>query len=102
MSVDPTSLRATLDSMNDQPRKLRRPRDPAQLAKLIVDIATGAVEDREPSPEEQGKDPKAVELGRKGGLRGGEARAKALSPTRRSEIARAAVNARWKKSATTE
>ena len=42
----------------NHPRK--RPRDPAQLAKLIVDIATGEVEDREPTPEEQGKDPVAV------------------------------------------
>jgi hypothetical protein len=33
----------------------KRPRDPAQLAKLIVDIATGEVEDREPTPEEQGR-----------------------------------------------
>jgi len=38
----------------------KRPRDPALLAKLIVDIATGKVEDREPTPEEQGKDPAAV------------------------------------------
>jgi hypothetical protein len=45
----------------------RRPRDPAQLAKLIVDIATGEVEDREPTPEEQGKDPGAAALGKKGG-----------------------------------
>ena len=37
------------------PRR-KRPRDPAQLAKLIVDIATGEVEDREPTPEERGKD----------------------------------------------
>ena len=42
----------------------KRPRDPAQLAKLIVDIATGEVEDREPTPEEQGKDAAAVALGR--------------------------------------
>jgi hypothetical protein len=48
-------------------RHPKRPRDPAQLAKLIVDIATGEVEDREPTPEEQGKDPGAVALGRKGG-----------------------------------
>jgi hypothetical protein len=34
-----------------------RPRDPLQLAKLIGDIATGQVEDRPPTPEEQGKDP---------------------------------------------
>jgi hypothetical protein len=56
----------------------RRPRDPAQLAKLIVDIATGQVEDREPTPEEQGKDPAATALGRKGGA----ARAKSISAKR--------------------
>jgi hypothetical protein len=83
------------------PRR-KRPRDPAQLAKLIVDIATGEVEDRDPTPEEQGKNPMAVKLGRKGGLKGGEARSRALTPSRRSEIARAAANSRWKKSATTE
>jgi hypothetical protein len=33
----------------------KRPRDPAQLAKLMIDIASGEVEDREPTPEEQGK-----------------------------------------------
>ena len=83
-------------------KRLKRPRDPAQLAKLIIDIATGEVEDREPTPEEQGKDPAAVSLGRRGGLKGGKARAKALTPSRRSEIARAAVKARWKKSTATE
>jgi len=82
----------------------KRPRDPAQLAKLIVDIATGEVEDREPEPEgeRKAKDPAAVSLGRRGGLKGGKARSEALTPSRRSEIARAAVNARWKKSAPTE
>jgi hypothetical protein len=34
----------------------KRPRDPAQLAKLMIDIASGEVEDREPTPEEEGKD----------------------------------------------
>ena len=33
------------------PKGQKRPRDPHQLAKLIVDIATGQVEDREPTPE---------------------------------------------------
>ena len=37
------------------PKGQKRPRDPNQLAKLIVDIATGQVEDREQTPEEQGK-----------------------------------------------
>jgi hypothetical protein len=44
------------------------PRDPNQLGKLIIDIATGQVEDRLPTPEEQGKDPAAVALGRRGCL----------------------------------
>jgi hypothetical protein len=70
----------------------KRPRDPAQLAKLIVDIATGEVEDREPTPEEQGKDPSAVALGRKGGA----ARAKSMTAQQRAEIARAAARKRWK------
>jgi hypothetical protein len=71
----------------------KRPRDPAQLAKLIVDIATGEVEDREPTPEEQGKDPAAAALGRKGG----EARARTMSAERRAEIARKAAKSRWQK-----
>ena len=73
----------------------KRPRDANQLAKSIVDIATGEVEDREPTPEEQGKDPTAVSLGRRGGLKGGKARARALSPTERSVIARKAAKKRW-------
>ncbi len=40
----------------------KRPRDPAQLAKFVVDVAMGEIEDREPTPEEQGKDPAAVSL----------------------------------------
>ena len=71
----------------------KRPRDPAQLAKLIVDIATGEVEDRKPTPEEEGKDPGAVALGRKGGA----ARAGKLSNTRRKEIAKIAAAKRWKR-----
>jgi hypothetical protein len=43
------------------------------------------------------KNPAAVALGRLGGLKGGKARAKKLSPIRRSEIARNAVLARWSK-----
>jgi hypothetical protein len=43
-------------------KRLKRPRDPIPLGKLIVDIATGQVEDR----IEDGKNPAAVELGRRG------------------------------------
>jgi hypothetical protein len=52
------------------PNRRKRPGDPNQLGKLIIDIATGQVEDRPPTPEEKGKDPAAVALGRKGGLKG--------------------------------
>jgi hypothetical protein len=43
-----------------------------------------------------GKDPAAVALGRKGGLKGGKARAEKLTPGQRSEIAKKAAAARWK------
>lgn len=42
-----------------------------------------------------GKDPAAVALGRKGGLKGGNARAAKLSPEQRSDAARKAAQARW-------
>ena len=77
--------------MADKPRK--RPRDFSQAAKLVVDIATGQVEDRPPTPEEQGKDPAAAALGRKGGA----ARAAKMTSERRHEIARKAASSRWKK-----
>jgi hypothetical protein len=74
----------------------KRPRDLNAWAKRMVDIATGAVEDREPTPEEQGKDPAAVKRGRLGGLKGGKARAKALTPEQRQASAKKAAVARWK------
>jgi hypothetical protein len=73
-------------------KRLKRPRDPIQLGKLIVDIATGQIEDC----ADDGKDPAASELGRLGGLKGGRARAKSLAPERRREIAARAASARWK------
>jgi hypothetical protein len=76
--------------MHDRSRK--RPRDLNQLAKAIVDEATG---ERPPEPEKPAKNPAAVELGRMGGLKGGKARAAKLSPEERQEIARRAAQARW-------
>jgi len=69
----------------------KRPRDTNQLAKLMVDILTGQVVDRAPAPDDEGKDPAAVSLGRRGGLKGGKARSEKLTPDRRSEIARRAA-----------
>jgi len=71
----------------------KRPRDPNQLAKSIIDIATGQKLDRDPDAD---KDPAAVTLGRKGGLKGGAARAASLTPKQRSAIAKKAAAARWK------
>lgn len=71
----------------------KRPRDFAQLGKLIVDIATGETQDVPTTAETR----KAV-AGRKGGLRGGKARASSLSPRKRREIAKKAAAARWKRS----
>jgi hypothetical protein len=79
------------------PKTPKRPRDTNQLAKLMVDILTGEVEDREPTPEELGKDPAAVSLGKRGGLKGGKARAARLSADQRADAARKAANARWRK-----
>jgi len=75
-------------------KKEKRPKDTNQLAKKIIDIATG--EDTE-KVEENTKNPHAVELGRLGGLKGGKARAEKLSAKKRSEIAKKAALTRWKK-----
>jgi hypothetical protein len=76
----------------------KRPRDLNQWAKHMVDVATGAIEAREPTPEEQGKSATAVKRGKAGGAKGGSARAAALTPEQRAEIARLAAQTRWKKS----
>ena len=77
-------------------KRLPRPRDPVQLGKLIGDILTGQVEDRAPpSKADEGKDPVAVALGRKGGLKGGRARADALTAEQRKTAAQHAARRRW-------
>lgn len=75
----------------------KRPRDTNQLAKLMVDILTGQVEDHEPTSKERGKDPAAVSLGRRGGLKGGKARAAAMTADQRADAARKAAKSRWRK-----
>lgn len=79
--------------MSKQHKAAKRPRDPAQLAKFIVDVATGEIDDRPPTPEERGKDPAASAMGRKGGA----ARSAKMSPERRKQIARQAAQKRWDK-----
>ncbi len=79
--------------MPDRSSKPKRPRDMNQLAASIVGDAT----DDEPRPSaDDGKDPAAVSLGRRGGKKGGPARAARLTPEQRKEIARKAAAARWR------
>ncbi len=87
-----------------QKRKLAR--DSNSMAAQIVAMSTGQdLPKTSESPTapplpslETVKNPAAVALGRLGGLKGGKARAEALSKKKRAEIARIAASARWKKS----
>jgi len=70
------------------------PKDMNKLAAMVVALATGQAE---PEPMEREKDPAAVALGRKGGLKGGKARKLKVPKEVRSELARKAVQSRWEK-----
>ncbi|KAB2920539.1 MAG: RNA-binding protein [Hyphomicrobiaceae bacterium] len=73
------------------PKGQKRPADVIGAAVKVMRIATG--EEQEDFPADDGKDKAAQSLGQ----RGGRARAKALSPRRRKEIARRAAKKRWQK-----
>lgn len=77
------------------PKRSSKPKkDINQLAAYITAQAIGEL----PETSATGaKNPAAVALGRLGGQKGGKARAEALSPTKRSQIAKKAAAARWKK-----
>ena len=78
-----------------QKRSSKPKRDVNENAFRIMSEATGG--DNTPKPEDEGKNPAAVALGRLGGMKGGKARAEKLTPEQRSEIAKMAASARWKK-----
>lgn len=73
-------------------RSRKRPTDLNSLAASIVEDAT---DEDPPVPVDDGKNPAAVALGRRGGLKGGRARADKLTAEQRSEIARKAAASRW-------
>lgn len=81
--------------MPDRSRK-RRPTD---LNSLAASIVADSTDEDKAEPADDGKDPAAVSLGRRGGLKGGRARAEKLTAEERSETARRAARARWNKSA---
>lgn len=71
-------------------KRPKRPRDPNQLGKLIVDLSVGEASEAESVP-----DSPAVEFARQGGLKGGQVRAATLTAERRREIAVLAAKRRW-------
>lgn len=77
--------------MPDRSRKHR----PSDLNSLAASIVADATDEDKPEPSDDGKDPAAVALGRKGRLKGGKALAEKLTPEQRSEIARKAAAMRW-------
>jgi hypothetical protein len=88
--------------MPNRSRKPKRDHDFATVAFRVVQEATGEKEPAEPQPSEPELTPEerhaaAVALGRRGGLKGGRARAAKLTPEQRSESARKAAEARWSK-----
>lgn len=74
-------------------RSSKKSRDVNEIAMAIVDVIS-SIDD---NPQKPTKNPAAVELGKLGGKKGGVARAKKLSPKKRSEIAKKAAKARWAK-----
>jgi hypothetical protein len=86
--------------IGSMPKRSRTRLDVNQLARAIVDQATGETPPDTPAeekPGDSGKDPAAVALGRRGGLKGGPARAAKLTSEQRSESAKRAAAARWGK-----
>lgn len=78
--------------------RAKRPRDFSQADKLVGDITTGQVENRPPTPEDQGKDSAAVRRGQLGGAKGGRSRAAALPEQKCREIGKKPVKTHWKTS----
>jgi hypothetical protein len=75
--------------MPKTPTGAKRPADVVSNAVHVMRVLTGEVD--EATPPDDGKDKAAQEMGRKGGA----ARAKAMTPQRRSEIAKKAAEKRW-------
>jgi hypothetical protein len=76
-------------------RSSKKPKE--DLNEAAARIVGHIISRSDPAAPPPVKNPAAVELGRKGGLKGGRARAESLTPKRRSEIAREAAEKRWKK-----
>lgn len=93
-SID-SSATASISKCMTDPKRLSRAKTSNQRAKLIAEIAADETIDR--LVTDDGRDLAAVILGRRGGLKGGRARAEILTPDRRREIAVKAAQSRWRK-----
>ena len=78
------------------PKGEKRPADVIGAAVKVMQIATGEIEEETPDKDQ------SKEYARRGGLKGGAARAKALSPEQRRKIAKKAAKARWEAQAQRE
>ena len=88
--------------MPTRPSKKRRNQlDPVELARKIVDQATGDAPKEAPPNPDEGKNPAAVALGKLGGSKGGKARAAKLSAAERKAIAKKAAAKRWEQKSST-
>jgi hypothetical protein len=76
------------------PKRSSKPRDLNAMAAAIVAQSTSDEPEADPY---KGKNPAAVELGRLGGKKGGKARAAKLTSEERTQIARRAAEARWRR-----
>lgn len=81
-------------------RSSKQQKDHQELARSVLDAVVpdaGDEKEKKRVDAEKEKNPAAVALGRLGGLKGGKARADKLTDKKRSEIAKKAAQARWKK-----
>jgi len=78
-------------------RRSSKQKDPAQLARHVLDTVVPDAEPAKVAEPQKVKNPAAVALGHLGGLKGGKARAAKLTAEQRAEIARQAALSRWRK-----
>lgn len=87
-----------MPSRSSKPKREGKAHDFTTIARRVVEQAIGEKMDGSPLDDpDAGKNPAAVALGKLGGVKGGKARAAALSPAKRRAIAKRAAQARWKR-----
>ena len=87
-----------MPSRSSKPKREGTPHDFTTIARRVVETSIGEKLDGSPLTDpHKGKNPAAVALGKLGGAKGGAARAKALSPAKRKQIAEKAAAARWRR-----